>query len=112
MTEILTSSGWTIRKMMGIAILAFAATLTVIMMFLFSVVQSYRQQSEAVGAASSNTTNLMLQLESQIHPLKTQGLAFLLETQNLMTHSSKVNNDVFLYVNQVIEESSEMEHIL
>ena len=109
MTEILTSSGWTIRKMMGIAILVFAATLTIIMMFLFSVVQSSRQQSEAVSAASSNTTNLMLQLESQIYPLKTQGLVFLLETQNLMTHSSDVNNDVFLYVNQVIEESEDME---
>ena len=109
MTEILSISGWTIKKMMGIAILAFAATLTIIMLFLFSVVNNSQIQSESVSAASSNTTDLMLQLESQIQPLKTQGLVILLETQNLMSFSNAVNNDVFLFVNQITEEGDQMD---
>ena len=95
--------------MMSIAILAFAATLTIIMLFLFSVVNNSQIQSESVSAASSHTTDLMLQLESQIQPLKTQGLVILLETQNLMSFSNAVNNDVFLYVNQITEESDPMD---
>ena len=109
MSEILSTSGWTIKKMMSIAILAFAATLTIIMLFLFSVVNNSQIQSESVSAASSHTTDLMLQLESQIQPLKTQGLVILLETQNLMSFSNAVNNDVFLYVNQITEESDPMD---
>ena len=109
MPELISHNGWTIKKMMSIAILVFAAILTIIMLFLFSVVNNAQIQSESVSTASSHTTDSMLQLETQIHSVKNQGLIILLETQNLMTHSIAVNNNVILFVNQITEESDQME---
>ncbi len=95
--------------MVGIAIFVFASAMLMITLYLSSVVKGSQHQSDLVSTASSNTSSLMNELESQIDPMKTQGLVLLLETQNLVIHSNGISNSVFLYVNQFTDESTGME---
>lgn len=108
-TSLISSNGWTIRKMVGMALLFFAAIFLATIVYIFSVIDGAHRKGEKVSETSLHTAELMNQLGSQITTLKQQDLALVLEAQNLAIASKVISNAVFLYVNQFTEDPDSMD---